>query len=55
LLILPSTSDPVEFFLFFKVKEHLADIPLTQDTFRSNLERAIISIAIEVFAAAYRR
>jgi hypothetical protein len=55
LLILPSTSDPAEFFLFLKVKEHLADIPLTQDTFRSNLERAIRTIAIEVFAAAYRR
>jgi hypothetical protein len=44
-----------EFFLFLKVKEHPADIPLTQDTFRSNLERAIRTIAIEAFAAAYRR
>jgi predicted Zn-dependent peptidase len=37
------------------VKEHPADIPLTQDTFRSNLEQAIRTIAIEAFAAAYRR
>jgi hypothetical protein len=37
------------------VKEHPADIPLTQDTFRSNLERAIRTIAIEAFAATYRR
>jgi hypothetical protein len=36
-------------------QEHPADIPLTQDTFRSNLERAIRTIAIEAFAAAYRR
>jgi hypothetical protein len=55
LLTLPSTSDPAEYFLFLKVKEHLADIPLTQDTFRSNLERAIRTIAIEAFAAAYRQ
>jgi hypothetical protein len=55
LLILPFTSDPAEFFLFLKVKEHLADIPLTQDTFRSNLEKAIRTIALEVFAAAYSR
>jgi hypothetical protein len=44
-----------EFFLFLKVKEHPADIPLTQDTFRSNLECAIRTIAIEAFAAAYCR
>jgi hypothetical protein len=37
------------------VKEHPAGIPLTQDTFRSNLERAIRTIAIEAFAAAYRQ
>jgi hypothetical protein len=35
-----------EFFLFLKVKEHPAGIPLTQDTFRSNLERAVRTIAI---------
>jgi hypothetical protein len=37
------------------VKEHPTDISLTQDTFRSKLERAIRTIAIESFAAAYRR
>jgi hypothetical protein len=36
------------------MKEHPADIPLTQDTFRSNLERANRTITIEAFAAAYR-
>jgi hypothetical protein len=46
---------PVDFFLIPKVKEQLADITLTQGTFKSNLERPIRTIAIEEFAAAYRR
>jgi hypothetical protein len=33
----------------------LANITLTQDTFKSNLERAIRIITTEEFAAAYRR
>jgi hypothetical protein len=36
----PSTLAPVDFFLFLKLKENLAD------TFRSKLERAIRTIAI---------
>jgi [histone H3]-lysine36 N-dimethyltransferase SETMAR len=46
---------PADFFLFPKVKEHLADITLTQDTLRSTWERAIRTITAEGFAAAYRR
>jgi hypothetical protein len=46
---------PVDFFLIPKVKEQLADITLTQGTFKSNLEWPIMTNAIEVVAAAYRR
>jgi [histone H3]-lysine36 N-dimethyltransferase SETMAR len=46
---------PADFFLFPKVKEHLADITLTQDTIRSTWERAISTITAEELAAAYRR
>jgi hypothetical protein len=37
------------------VKEQPADITLTRGTFKSKLERAIRTITIEEFAAAYRR
>jgi hypothetical protein len=37
------------------VKEQLADITLTQGTFKSKLEGAIRTVTIEDFAAAYRR
>jgi hypothetical protein len=46
---------PPDFFLIPKVNEQLADFTLTQGTFKSNLEWAIRTIAIEEFAAAYRR
>jgi hypothetical protein len=46
---------PAEFFLFPKVKEQLANITQTQDTFKGNWERAIRTIATQYFAAAYRR
>jgi hypothetical protein len=46
---------PADFFQIPKVKEQLSDITLTQATFKSQLERAIRTIAIEEFAAAYRR
>jgi hypothetical protein len=44
-----------DFFLFPEVKQHLANVTLTQDTFRSTWERAIRTIATDEFAAAYRR
>jgi hypothetical protein len=37
------------------VKDHLKSITLTQDTFKSTLERAIRISTTEEFAAAYRR
>jgi hypothetical protein len=43
---------PADFFLIPKVKEQLAAITVTQGTFKSKLERAIRTIAIEQFAAA---
>jgi hypothetical protein len=46
---------PADIFQIPKVKEQLSDITLTQGTFKSKLERAIRTIAIEEFAAAYRR
>jgi hypothetical protein len=46
---------PSDFFLIQKVIEQLAGMTLTQGTFQSNLEQAIRTIAIEEFAAAYRR
>jgi hypothetical protein len=46
---------PADFFLIPKVKQQLADFTLTQGTFKSNLEWDIRTIAIEEFAAAYRR
>jgi hypothetical protein len=46
---------PSDFFLIQKVIEQLAGMTLTQGTFKSNLEQAIRTIAIEEFAAAYRR
>jgi hypothetical protein len=46
---------PADFFQIPKVKEQLSDITLTQGTFKSKLERVIRTIAIEEFAAAYRR
>jgi hypothetical protein len=46
---------PADFFQIPKVKEQLSDITLTQGTFKSKLEWAIRTIAIEEFAAAYRR
>jgi hypothetical protein len=44
--VMSQTLAPAEFFLFLKVKEHLADIPMTHNTFRSKLERASRTIAI---------
>jgi hypothetical protein len=41
---------PADLILIPKLKEQLADITLTQGTFKSNR-----TIAIEDFAAAYRR
>jgi hypothetical protein len=41
----------VEFILFPKVKDHLDDITLTQDT----LEQAIMTFNTEEFAAAYHQ
>jgi hypothetical protein len=46
---------PADIFQIPKVKEQLSDIALTQGTFKCKLERAIRTIAIEEFAAAYRR
>jgi hypothetical protein len=46
---------PADFFQIPKVKEQLSDITLTQGTFKSKLERAIRTIAIEEFGAACRR
>jgi hypothetical protein len=37
------------------VKEQLADIALTQGTFKCKLEQAFRTIAMEEFAAAYLR
>jgi hypothetical protein len=37
------------------LNQHLANVTLTQDTFRSTWERAIRTIATDEFAAAYRR
>jgi hypothetical protein len=44
-----------DFFLFPKVKNHLDDITLTQDTLKSTWERAIRTLNTKEFAAAYRR
>jgi hypothetical protein len=41
--------------LFPKVKDHLDDITLTQDTLKSTWERAIRTVNTEEFTAAYRR
>jgi chlorite dismutase len=41
--------------LFLKVKDHLDDITLTQDTLKSTWERAIRTLNTKKFAAAYRR
>jgi hypothetical protein len=46
---------PAYFFQILKVKEQLSEITLIQGPFKSKLERAIRTIAIEEFAAAYRR
>jgi hypothetical protein len=46
---------PADIFQISKVKEQLSDITLTQGTFKSKLEWAMRTIAIEEFAAAYRR
>jgi hypothetical protein len=46
---------PAGIFQIPKVKEQLSDITLTLGTFKSKLERAIRTIAIEEFAAAYRQ
>jgi hypothetical protein len=46
---------PADFFLFPEVKQHLANVTLTQDTFRSSWERAISTITTDEFSAAYRR
>jgi hypothetical protein len=52
-----STFDlsPADFFLIPKVKEQLADITLTQGTFKSNLEQANRTTAIKEFTAIHRR
>jgi hypothetical protein len=44
-----------DFVLFPKVKDHLDDITLAQDTLKSTLERAIRTLNTEEFAAAYRQ
>jgi hypothetical protein len=51
----PLDLSPAEFFQIPKVKEQLSAITLTQGTFKSKLERAIRTIAIEEMAAAYWR
>jgi hypothetical protein len=48
-------SHQLTFFLFPEVKQHLANVTLTLDTFRSSWERAIRTITTDEFAAAYRR
>jgi hypothetical protein len=45
-IVMIQTLALVEFFLFSKVTEHLANIPMTQNTFRSKLERATRTITI---------
>jgi hypothetical protein len=44
-----------DFVLFPKVKDHLDDITLTQDTLKSTWERTIRTLNTIEFAAAYRR
>jgi hypothetical protein len=46
---------PADFFLFPEVKQHLANVTLTLDIFRSSWEWAIRTITTDEFAAAYRR
>jgi hypothetical protein len=41
--------------IFPKVKDHLEDITMTQDTLKSTWEWAIRTIDTKEFAAAYRR
>jgi hypothetical protein len=41
--------------MFPEVKQHLANVTLTQDTFRSSWERAIRTITTDEFVAAYSR
>jgi hypothetical protein len=43
-----------DFVLFPKVKDHLDDITLTQDTLKSTWEQAIRTLNTKEFAAAYR-
>jgi hypothetical protein len=43
------------FVLYPKVKNHLNDITLTQDTLKSTWERAIRTLNTKEFATAYRR
>jgi hypothetical protein len=43
-----------DFVLFPKVKDHLDDITLTQNTLKSTWERAISTLSTKEFAAAYR-
>jgi hypothetical protein len=43
---------PADIFQIPKVKEQLSDVTLNQGTFKSKLERAIRTIAIEELAAA---
>jgi hypothetical protein len=42
-------------YSFPKVKDHLDDITLTQDTLKSTVEQAIRTLNTEEFSAAYRR
>jgi hypothetical protein len=44
-----------DFVLFPKVKDHLDDITLIQDTLKSTWERVIRTLNTKEFAAAYRR
>jgi hypothetical protein len=51
----PDFSPQQTFFTSHVVKQHLANVTLTQDTFRSSWEQAIRIIPTDEFAAAYNR
>ena len=46
---------PAGFFLFPKVKEQLAGITLTQQSFRSTWDRVLTTISAAEFATAFLR
>jgi hypothetical protein len=54
-VLVAGKAQHADFVLFSKVKDHLDNITLTQDTLKSTWERAIMTVNTEEFAAAYRR